>query len=308
MRPIIYLMLGTLLGCSNEYAMVSDHVIVDEPRQRTIEYRLWMPVTSPGAPKPLILVSHGSGGDFSNHQWLIDALLSHGYVVAAPNHPFNTTQDNTPRGIVEIWQRPADMSLVLADLLEHPQYASQIAAEQVGVAGFSSGGYTAIALAGARFDPVLMDAYCRREDRGPDCDLSTGAEKVDYSDAPASYRDPRIKAVFAMAPAVGPAITIPSLQEIDVPTFITAAADDELVYPKFGAHHYASHIPSATLKMVPEGGHFVFLDCTAITWVADQFIDEFDLCGAAFAVDRQAIAETTAKQAIAFFDQSLRQL
>jgi predicted dienelactone hydrolase len=308
MRLPLILLFGLIVSCSDLHQHeFTDHIVVDDLRARTIEYRVWSPDTLPAEKSPLVLISHGSGGEFSNHRWLIDTLLEHGYIVAALNHPFNTTRNNTPAGVVAVWQRPADVSLVLTDLLQNPVRSEAIDKTRIGVAGFSSGGYTAIALAGAIFNPTLMAEYCTGVDHGPDCALGNSAVGVDYTRASDSYRDPRIRSVFAMAPAVGSGISIASLNEVEVPVFITASRDDELVYPRFGAERYAQHIPSATLSLIPTGGHFVFLECNLVTWAADQFIDEFDLCGSQFEVNQDEVRETVSNQAIDFFDLTLNQ-
>ena len=68
---------------------------------------------------------------------------------------------------------------------------------------------------------------------------------------------------------------------------------------------YAEHIPNSTMSLIPSGGHFVFLECNAMTWIADQFITEFVLCGREFSVDQGKIRTTVGEQAVAFFANSL---
>lgn len=306
MRLPFIVLCSLIVSCSDQYRYeFSDYIVVDDLRARAIEYRVWSPDISPTEKQPLVLISHGSGGEFGNHQWLIDTLLEHGYFVAALNHPYNTTRNNTPEGIVAVWQRPADVSLVLTDLLEMPIHSDAIDKTSIGVAGFSSGGYTAIALAGAVFSSTLMNEYCTGVDHGPDCALGASAVGVDYTKASDSYRDPRFRSVFAMAPAVGSGVSVASLNAVEVPVFITATRDDELVYPKFSAERYAEHIPMATLSLIPAGGHFVFLECNLVTWTVDHFIDEFDLCGSQFSVDQDEVRKAVGNQATGFFDLTL---
>jgi hypothetical protein len=42
-----------------------------------------------------------------------------------------------------------------------------------------------------------------------------------------------------------------------------------------------------------------------MTWIADQFITEFDLCGREFSVDQDKIRAAIGEQAVAFFANSL---
>lgn len=279
---------------------------VDEARERTIPYHLLAPAGTT-EPAPLVIFSHGSGGDWTNHEWLMRALVEQGFITAAVNHPGNTTMDNSGIGVVQVWQRPQDLSRLLDHLLNDPDWGPRIDKSRIGAAGFSSGGYTAIALGGAQYQSDLLAQYCAGDDHGPDCDLADPDLEIDFTNSELSYRDDRVSAIFAMAPAVGPAITSDSLAEIEVPVVITAASDDELVYPKFSAEHYARHLPNARLDLIPSGGHFIFLECNVGTHIADWFIDNLDLCGANFEVNRPAVRQSVAENAVQFFNANLMQ-
>lgn len=279
-----------------------DGTITDDQRNREIDFAVWLPEAS--SPAPLILLSHGSGGHYINFSWLTNALLEAGYVVAAVNHPFNTVRDETPEGVVRVWDRPPDLSLLLSHLLEDPRWNVSIDANRIGAAGFSSGGYTVIALAGGIYELGRMQSYCAGEKRGADCDLApmlSGPEPK----ASASLKDSRIRAVLSMAPAVGPAITPESLAEISVPISIVAAEDDEWLQPALNAEYYAKGIPGAELTLVPRGGHFLFLSCDPITAVADWFISQFNLCGGGIDADREAMQSDIAAKAVEFFNEHL---
>jgi predicted dienelactone hydrolase len=279
-------------------------VLLDAPRDRSINYEVWGADKNTGT-HPLILLSHGSGGDYKNHQWLINTLVADGYIVAAVNHPFNSTQDNTDKGVISVWDRPVDISLLLDHLLDDRDLSVLIDKNRIGAAGFSSGGYTVLALGGAIYNLELMNKYCSSEGHGPDCELAYDDTDVDYTNAALSYKDNRIKAIFAMAPAIGPGITIESLESIDIPVYITAAADDELAYTSYNAIRYADNIPESHLELLPSGGHFIFLECDFITHIADWFIDDLDLCGSKFNVDRAQVRDKVASEAVSFFNQKI---
>lgn len=251
---------------------------------------------------PLVVFSHGSGGDYRNYNWLIKILVSHGYVVAALNHPFNTAMDNTDEGVIKVWDRPNDLSKIIDALLKDSKWSQHINPGQISALGHSSGGYTAIALAGAIYDSSLMRTYCSSENRGPDCDLAKSNVFVDYSESSLSYKDDRIKVVIAMAPAVGPAITEQSLKAINIPVLILAAEDDEVLNISQHAERYASLISQSELKLVSGGGHFIFMECGIPTRIADFFITDLDLCGNQFDVDRDAIRAEIANQVVDFLN------
>jgi predicted dienelactone hydrolase len=108
----------------------------------------------------VIVISHGAGGLSLNHRDLAMALASHGYVVAAPTHPRG--KDNDISG-VGVWVgRPKQVSRVIDALLEDAGLGSHIQRERIGVVGHSNGGYTALAVAGAKPSPAASVAHCRQ--------------------------------------------------------------------------------------------------------------------------------------------------
>lgn len=302
MRRYILAPLFLFLSCSQ--SDTNTGIIVDRDRNRDIQYQVWQPPNLNGL-NPLILLSHGSGGDPSNHIWLINALIENGYLVAAPTHPLNSTGDNSDIGVISVWERSADISLVLDTLLRESVWSTHIDPDRIGAAGFSSGGYTVISLGGALYDREMFNEYCSSERKGPDCSLAEDSSGVDFARSSVSYRDERIKAIFAMAPAVGPAITEDSLESIAVPVLMTASRDDELVFPEFHALRYANHIPDSELELLESGGHFIFLECSIATHIADWFIKELDLCGRAFNVDKDKVRKEVAGSAVNFFNQHI---
>jgi predicted dienelactone hydrolase len=277
--------------------------VVDAERNRSIDYQLLLPSSSD--PAPLILISHGTTGYYDNHQWLVDELLLNGFAVAVFNHPGDHQMDRTPEGFFRVWDRPGDISVLISAFLENPQTAGRIDANRIAAAGFSSGGYTVIALAGGIYDPQLMADYCTSEIKGRECDLAdpTG---IDFSGAGDSYRDPRIRAVFAMAPGLGPGMTVESLAAIDIPVGIVTAVDDDLITPAHNAERYAEHIPGAEISFVPNGGHFVYVNtCTLIPTVVDFFMEEIDLCGREIDADRATVQQEVAAIAVSFLQKNL---
>lgn len=237
--------------------------------------------------------------------WLIEELVTQGFIVAALNHPFDTARNKTDAGVISVWDRPQDLRQLIDHLLADSQWSGKIDETRIGVAGFSSGGYAALALLGAVYDRDLMEQYCSGPDRGHDCELAADFTTVDFSGSSLSYKDERVSAAFVMAPALGPSITESSLREISAPVYITVSADDELVNPEYGAYRYAELISNSNLAILPSGGHFIFLECDAATAVVDWFTSKLDLCGTNFKVDRQTIRSDVATLAIGFFSTNI---
>jgi predicted dienelactone hydrolase len=70
-----------------------------------------------------------------------------------------------------------------------------------------------------------------------------------------------VLAVFAIAPALGPAFLPESLERIDIPMVIVAGAADAIVPVGSSARSYATHIPQADLTIFPgDVGHYVFVE------------------------------------------------
>lgn len=319
-------------GLDGETVGITKAQFVDRARNRPLSVELWYPATAAatakaivydriyrgkaapdagyedtGSPRPLVLLSHGDRGGNTDQSWLAEYLAQRGFIVAAINHWQNTADHYDPAETIRVWNRPADVSFVLTQLLSDAAWKTRIDPRRVGVAGHSSGGYTALALVGARYDWMQMAKYCQGPSRGPDCDLAGGVDfaKIDFSESGKDFTDRRIKAAFAMAPALGAGVDKSSLARITSPVEIVYAKDDELVRPDLNALYYADSIKGAALDALEDGGHFVFLpQCTTVGRIISYTI-AFDICGRKTKGDRGALHEQIAGEAVRFFDKSL---
>ncbi len=153
----------------------------------------------------LIVISHGAGGLALNHRDLATALASNGYVVAAPTHPRG--QDNDISGIGVWVGRPRQVSRVIDAVLEDTELGPHAQRERIGVVGHSNGGYTALAVAGAKPNPQAIIAHCRQHsDDTRFCSYGGAATREatrKVGDIP-DVRDPRVRAILLMAPNAAP--------------------------------------------------------------------------------------------------------
>jgi predicted dienelactone hydrolase len=303
----------------------------DKTKRRPLVTRIWYPADSktesrntsldwifvargvPEAPMaarpeklPLVLLSHGTGGSTSSLVWIGEYLAAHGYLVAAVEHFGNAYGNDTPEGAMAQWRRPVDLSRALDALLADSRFASRIDANRVGAAGMSSGGYTVIALAGGIYHPDRMGEHCQKNPPRKGCrpDARAIFERLpDRDAASASYKDPRFRAVFAIAPALGPGFAAEDLADIKIPVGIVASAEDEWVPLADNAGHYAELISGAKLTVLPKGGHFTFLA------VCNEQGRERakDICiDIDPTVDRTAVHGQVEKLLLEFFDTHLR--
>jgi predicted dienelactone hydrolase len=204
---------------------------------------------------------------------------------------------------------------VLDALLKDSTFGTRIDANRIGATGFSLGGYTMIEIAGGITDPAAFmdfcaspkaDGLCRSPPEFPtlfeDFQKLT-KEKPEFSrHASDSYRDPRVRGVFAMAPALGPAFRSASLTKISIPVEIVAGEGDTNVPVGSGAKYLAANIPGAKLLIYPGVvGHYVFLDsCTEQGRKSAPI-----LCNDAAGVDRDSIHSQTVNSALQFFSHVL---
>jgi predicted dienelactone hydrolase len=234
---------------------------------------------------PLIVFSHGTGGTGDSYSWLGIALAAKGYVVAAVDHPGNNAIDRpeTVQGMTLTWLRAGDLSLAIDAVLANAHFFNRIDTSRIGAAGHSLGGNTVLELAGARTDLAALHAYCTQKPDMQVCNgeasnapgLSARAKALRESDpaylaenanAGKSYRDPRVKAVLAISPALGPELTPQSLHAIAIPIEIIAGLSDNVVPVADNAVALASDIPGAQLHLLDRPiGHYTFLtQCTPI--------------------------------------------
>jgi predicted dienelactone hydrolase len=289
---------------------------------------VFAPVTvAPGAqisgtkPKyPLIVLSHGTGGSSVQMMWLGRYLAARGYITAAVNHHGNTAAESQPfaQGFLLYWERARDLSAVLDKLLADPLFGPRIDRERIGAAGFSLGGYTVIAIAGGEFSSRQFELFCLSRQRDFTCE-----PQPEFAEAPKqfaelkktdpvvqeslrhagnSYRDPRIKRVFSIAPALGGGFTRTGLGKIRIPVFIIVGQADKVTPAVTNAQRYAQFINTEKLVVLPgEVGHYTFLaECSA------HGKRVLDICRDAPSVDRAKVHERVAQEAFRFFEEGWR--
>ena len=191
-------------------------------------------LTDEALPLPVIIFSHGSGGNPAQSTFLTTHLASHGFVVAAPPHPGNTTADCFPcLGMDELLDsalnRPDDVSFTLDSLLaldgdSESMFFNALDPERIGMSGHSFGAFTTFL---------------------------------------AVSRDSRFRAALPMAPPARPVI-VRAARGLGVPTLIMSGEIDERA-PAEDQRQLFEIISEAEggpdlLLTLPRGGHFAFSD------------------------------------------------
>ena len=272
-----------------------------------------------GPQRPLILLSHGFGGRATDLAWLGAGLAAHGLIAVAVDHPGNNaSEDITVEGYALKWLRAVDLSALIDAMRTDKTFGDRIDPGRIGAAGHSFGGYTVITIAGGITDPDRIEAFCRSPAADALCTAQPALAELRrknlarlsadptyrqrYSLAGNSWRDARVRAVFAMAPGPVPAFTPESLGAISIPVAIVAGSADEIAPAASGAEMLGKLVPHATLKLFPGAGHFVFFDtCTAVGRLVIR-----GPCRDPDGIDRDAVHAETIALALDFFSANLR--
>lgn len=262
-----------------------------------------------GTGHPLVLLSHGSGGNAERLGWIAARLASEGFIIAAVNHPGTTSGDSLPARTVMPWERAADLQAILDLLQQTPPADLRPDMARVGALGFSLGGGSALLLGGARLSKVQFIAYCERNAGKDDCGwLAEGG--VDFSVIDAALyeqdnRDPRIRAVAAVDPALSHAMTADSLPRLG-DTLIVNLGQAGAIPEAMRADHLSSAIPGAAYLAIPGAAHFSFLPrCSAFGVFVIALAGEDNICSDRGLRDHSFVQQESGDAIAAFFARSL---
>ncbi|WP_119066713.1 alpha/beta hydrolase family protein [Aggregatilinea lenta] len=245
-------------------------------------------------PYPLVILSHGYSLGRTGYAWLAEHLASHGFVVVAPQHyeVVDETLGDFWRGAIT---RPQEIEVVLnyveAQSVAEGIFTGLIDTERIAVVGHSYGGYTALAMAGARFDSDGMEALCdtAREAGDPNawlCELvvprvADMAELAGFAAVPEGlwpgWGDSRIDAIVSMA---GDAYFFgeAGLAEITIPVMALGGTADTGTPYLWGTYPTYEHVSSPTKARVAfeDAEHMIFgATCEALPWFTEIGLDAY---------------------------------
>jgi len=208
---------------------------------------------------PLVVISHGMGGDFTGHHDTAETLADAGFVVAAINHPGDTVFDTSRSGDMSVMvERPTDIKRLIDFMLGASPAAPNLDPERIGFFGFSAGGYTGLVLIGANPDWAIP--LCRRSSAAPVCEQILRKE---FRVQPLAH-DPRIKAAVIADPCCI-WFTADSFAAVKVPVQLWASERQTEFHgmPMPSAESVGAVDKSLPAKheyhVVPNSTHFAFL-------------------------------------------------
>lgn len=203
----------------------------DRSRNRSFPVDLYLPNNS--GRLPLIVISHGLGGDRSSFAYLARHLASYGFAVAVPEHPgsnagqiqalFNgfANKVTLPEELID---RPLDIKFLL-DYLES-NYQQQLQVRQVGIIGQSFGAYTALVLAGARLNLPSLNQACRDLDNSLNLSLLLQCIALELPNRKFDLRDKRIVSAIAINPLTSAVFGQEGMREIKIPVMLVSGSAD----------------------------------------------------------------------------------
>lgn len=279
--------LGFNAAATDSYAGFRQQTFDTAPGEK-IDVTLWYPTATPSktiamgphapdvavdaavatGPFPLIMLSHGTGGNNMNHHELASALARGGFIVAALTHPGDNYRDRALLGKPAFFtERPRQVSRLLDALLADPTWKPLIDANRIGFVGHSAGGFTGAALIGATPSITNTMRHCAAnyDDDPWFCKMSgskaqaiENARNADNMPAIPGSADPRIKAAVLITP-IGQFFPEASLKAVKVPVRVYVAGRDDVLIPKFHASHVAANIPGAETVNIEAAGHFMLV-------------------------------------------------
>lgn len=261
----------------------------------------------------LIVLSHGANGSAPNYSWLAEYLARRALIVLGISHYGESwlygANTIDPGAASRLWVRPLDCSFALDELMKLDQFKSRIDPARIAAIGHSSGGATAIALAGAVFDPAALQAYCRSDAARFDRGCRYGTSQVSATAPPDetrwSYRDTRISAAVLLDPAAGPGYSEATLTNVKIPVLVVGSTNNDFLPFEHHAGRYAALLANATLIELDSGeGHFVYVNsCNS-----ELAVDGVPLCVDRIGVDREAVHAKLAPRILKFLSGAFAQL
>jgi len=278
----------------------AERLTIVDPVSGPVEIGVWTP-EGDEAKRPLIVISHGSGGDYLSHSDTAQALAGAGFVVAALTHSGDNWRDQSL--VAAIWHRPRQLRLLVDYMTGEWPARSRIDADRIGAFGFSAGGFTVLVAAGGTPDLGRIRDHCTAHPGFFDCRIASAARPL----LPLLSRivwthDSRIRALVVAAPALGYTFGREGLAAVRAPVQLWSGDSDEILPHSFYAEPVRDELPGRVeYRLVAGAGHFDFLaPCSAAAARARPH-----LCTSGPGFDRVAFHDSLNRDAVRFFQESL---
>jgi len=227
--------------------------------------------------RPVLVFSHGNTSFRFQSIFFTERLASHGWVVVAPDHRYNTFADSDTDKFAEVvLRRPQDVADAFDFLLGESDLTDCVdSGAGYAVAGHSFGGYTSLAVTGATLDVASLVAYCEVNDDEWCVAVDEWTAENPGVDA-ADLSDPRAWAGVPMTPG-GYYLLNDGVGEIDAPILLWGGEDDTTTTMEdeiIPAWESLTTTPRA-LAVLADAGHFTFSDICLILPTFEECSEPF---------------------------------
>jgi len=237
---------------------------------RTVPVDLYRPERNAEdkTPIPVVVLLHGAASDRNTFAYVAVHLASHGFAVAVPESPGNSSQRFQQflagraalPDIAELVQQPLDVKRLLDELQRRSRTDSTLQTlnlQQVGVMGHSQGGYAALTLAGAPLNVAQLRQDCQTG-RSFNVALLVQCQALTLPPIAESLQDSRIKAVLAISPVTSSLLGRAGLSQLQVPVMLVSSSDDTVtpaVSEQIRPFTWLT-TPDRYLALITHGTHF----------------------------------------------------
>lgn len=215
---------------------------------------------------PVVVLSHGMGGNIRSLAWLATDLAERGAIVVSVNHPNSTWGDFDLAAGLKHWTRAQDLSLALDTLWADSRFVGHLDATRVMAAGFSYGGWTALSMGGLLGNHAGYVVHCETYGAASShCDDLMGAKiqlaKADDVAWNASYTDPRITHVTAIDPGLTWGLDKTHTGDLinNVRLIGLGDGDDRFFATDFNLSGFSALLPNAQIENIVPAMHFTAL-------------------------------------------------
>ena len=248
----------------------------NESFSRPIKGVVYLPVAT-DKPAPLVVIAPGLNSDWQNFDYIAQHLASYGFGVAALNFPGTNAQRvnavlnglDTPPSDNQWVLQPKVVTRLLDEierkLDSDSQWQGKLDLQKVGIIGQSLGGYTTMAIAGAKVDWQHLQQECRTIGSPEQIDLNPAlywqcqgaANSIPNTD----LQDERIVAAIAINPVTNPVFSKSGIDRLKTPLMMIAG-DKDLFAPALDEQiEPFSWLPEIDkyLVLVKNSTHFSFI-------------------------------------------------